>query len=295
MIPREYDKWIPRNEPGVLVPNNTFNAPGRRAREIFLYPLWGGTYRVNTSYALKRDYMNSFLLFSVESGSMAFDYRGRSFTAGPGSIVLLDCKQHNDYRATSLSRFSYLHFRGDAAQTYIDYLYDNHGALFDDAQDIGEETSTLLDQIRSGHGSLTRNQYDEILHRRLEHVLILLTRRVDDAAETAGDENLPPTFAAAVDYINLHFNEDVSIRTLSRTLNTSESQLSHAFKRYLGMGVHQFALECRISHAKHLLTTTTMPISQVSEACGFTVSSHFSSAFKKLAKISPSEFRKKFS
>lgn len=295
MIPKEYDKWIPDNEAGVLIPNNHFNTPGKRARAIFMYPLWGGVYRVNTSYAVQRDYMNSFLAFSVESGALEFTYRGSTFTAGPGAVVLLDCKQHNDYRGAALSRFSYLHFQGAAAQSFIDYLYNNHGPMFDNAQDAGEEITAILDQMRSGRGSLTQNQFDEVLHRRLEHLLILLTRRIDDSQSAGYEENLPPSFAAAVDYINDHFNEDVSIRTLSRTLNTSESQLSHAFKRYLGMGVHQFVLECRISHAKHLLTTTTVPIAQISEECGFTVSSHFSSAFKKLTGASPSEFRKKYS
>ena len=296
MTPKDYKKWIPADESGILGKKAIqINDAGRLARAVFLHPLWGGTYRVNSDYACKREYMNSFLLFFIESGSLDYVYEGASFTAHAGDVVLLDCKNHNDYRSSGLTRFSYLHFQGNGVQAYADYLQDVNGPLFTDSQDAGDELTSILDQMRSGDVSLSRRQLDELLHRRLEHVLVLLTRRVDESLEVHYDDNVPPDLSAAIRYINRHFDSDVSIHALSKILNTSESQLSHAFKRHLDMGVHQFVLECRISHAKYLLTTSKIPIAQITKECGFTVSSHFSSSFKKLVGVSPSEFRREFS
>ena len=76
------------------------------------YPLWSGEYLCQRPYCVDRDWLDAFLFFYIEEGTLYFRYRGREFAAGPGDLVLLDCKYHNLYWAEEPVRFGWFHFGG---------------------------------------------------------------------------------------------------------------------------------------------------------------------------------------
>jgi two-component system response regulator YesN len=49
----------------------------------------------------------------------------------------------------------------------------------------------------------------------------------------------------------------------------------------------------RIDKAKHLLETTALSLSEISEMTGFTSQSYFSTAFKTSVGMTPSQYKKK--
>ena len=73
----------------------------------------------------------------------------------------------------------------------------------------------------------------------------------------------------------------------------SESHFSRQFKLYTGFGVNEYISTVRVKNAEKLLATTTLPVTQIAQNCGFNSSSYFASVFKKVRGISPGEVRKK--
>ncbi len=58
------------------------------------------------------------------------------------------------------------------------------------------------------------------------------------------------------------------------------------------MTFSEYVLKRRITLAKKLLTTTSLPISGIAIQCGFQQPSYFCTSFKKVEGVSPSTFLK---
>ena len=101
------------------------------------------------------------------------------------------------------------------------------------------------------------------------------------------------TFNAAVEYINRHYNEELSVNTLASKFFISPSYFSHLFKKNSGKGVIEYINEVRVSRARALLETTDTPIGDIALAVGFGDINYFSRKFKELTGVSPSEHRKR--
>lgn len=82
-----------------------------------------------------------------------------------------------------------------------------------------------------------------------------------------------------------------SIAELATICGISERHLMRTFKQSTGVTLSQFAEDIRIEKAKHYLQSD-MPIKQVAARLGFQNTSNFSAAFKRIASVPPSEFRK---
>lgn len=94
-----------------------------------------------------------------------------------------------------------------------------------------------------------------------------------------------------IDYINAHLTEELSIDGLAETAFISKYYLMRKFKAATGYSIHQYITSKRLLLAKQLLTTSDLPITEVSCQCGFTDYSTFSREFKKAFHTTPKKFR----
>ena len=109
-----------------------------------------------------------------------------------------------------------------------------------------------------------------------------------------------PTSVARVDfslrtsqiirYIEKHYAEDVTITEIATELGVSASFLSRIFKKEIGIPIHEYLNQYRISKSLSLLKTHS--ITEVGYICGFCDSSHFISMFKKHTGMTPMQYKK---
>jgi|SaaInlStandDraft_1057018.scaffolds.fasta_scaffold08092_2 AraC-like DNA-binding protein len=69
------------------------------------------------------------------------------------------------------------------------------------------------------------------------------------------------------------------------------TQLSQLFLHTTGQSPIAFLNRLRIEEARRLLTETHLPITQIALSCGYTTSQYFADTFKKVARLSPSQYR----
>ncbi|GAE25335.1 hypothetical protein JCM9140_1325 [Halalkalibacter wakoensis JCM 9140] len=56
--------YIPKVEPGLKLKKGLyFYEPSELTKNLYFYVLWGGEYIVESPYSIRRNYMNSFLVF----------------------------------------------------------------------------------------------------------------------------------------------------------------------------------------------------------------------------------------
>ena len=97
---------------------------------------------------------------------------------------------------------------------------------------------------------------------------------------------------AAFNYIELHYDEPLTVPQLASLCNMSPNYFSRTFNLQMGMNVNEYINYIRISAAEKLLISTTMNITEISTAVGFNTTSYFIKLFKSYKHMSPKQFRK---
>lgn len=106
-----------------------------------------------------------------------------------------------------------------------------------------------------------------------------------------GTETLPRAVRAAVDLIEDHISEPLSVPDIAARIGLSQRQLERQFSREMGCSVVQFGLLRRLQHARVLLISTGLGVREISTASGFNSLSHFAYAFKRCFGKRPSDYR----
>ena len=73
----------------------------------------------------------------------------------------------------------------------------------------------------------------------------------------------------------------------------SLTALKDCFKAVYGKPIHAFQREYKMQAATRLLVTTEMSVAEISGRLGYENPNKFSTAFKEVLGLSPSEYRKK--
>ncbi len=84
----------------------------------------------------------------------------------------------------------------------------------------------------------------------------------------------------------------LSIKEIANTLHVHPNYLSNVVKDESGKAATAWIQDRTISEAQFLLKNSTKSISEIAYTFGFTDSTHFAKFFKKIAAISPSDYRK---
>jgi AraC-like DNA-binding protein len=97
---------------------------------------------------------------------------------------------------------------------------------------------------------------------------------------------------AVVRHIDEHLAEQVPLATIAELVRLSPFHFSRAFKQSFGVPPHRFHSHRRIERAKALLADRDMSVTRVGVVLGFSSSSSFTMAFRKVAGMTPSEYRR---
>lgn len=95
----------------------------------------------------------------------------------------------------------------------------------------------------------------------------------------------------AASYIKENFTHSITLEDLAKKYSFSKEYFSALFKQTTGFGFNEYLNQMRIAHATNLLISSSTPITEIGELCGFNDSNYFSKVFKKTTGTSPMNFR----
>lgn len=99
------------------------------------------------------------------------------------------------------------------------------------------------------------------------------------------------TVQNCISFIQFHYQEEISTKTLSNELFLSEGYISTAFKNKVHKTISTYINEIRINHAKLLLKETELSIGNIAIQCGFSDPNYFSRTLKKYTSMTPVLYR----
>ena len=94
------------------------------------------------------------------------------------------------------------------------------------------------------------------------------------------------------EYIDCHSKEKLTLDEISQVFFLSKSQIFRIFKSKYGVSPMQYYIEKKLDHAKQMLVSTDMRVSDIADALGFSDAKHLSKTFLKLNGILPKNYRK---
>lgn len=120
--------------------------------------------------------------------------------------------------------------------------------------------------------------------REMMHKYCLLVRNYSKRGYT-------PIVRDALNYIDFHIREQISLKLISEQVNVSSSYLSAQFKKETGKTLTDYINEKRIRDSLVLLSTTDMPIQKVAERVGIYDENYYSRLFKKYLNQTAKQYR----
>lgn len=94
-----------------------------------------------------------------------------------------------------------------------------------------------------------------------------------------------------LEYIQLHYNEDIYLELFADKLNLTKEYISQYFKNKTGTNLVNYLNEFRIQKAKKLLAETRLSINEIAQNVGYNTPNNFSRIFKQYVGKSPREYR----
>lgn len=99
-------------------------------------------------------------------------------------------------------------------------------------------------------------------------------------------------FAAFLDLIESKMDQKITLAQMAEGSGLTPGHFARVFKASTGGTPYQYLLNARVQRARHLLTSTTLPIMQIALQCGFADHVHFTRVFSRTTGQSPAAFRK---
>ena len=95
----------------------------------------------------------------------------------------------------------------------------------------------------------------------------------------------------AVDYIESHLDQDLSLESIAAASAMSPFRFARAFRKATGQSPRQYVIARRIDRAMELLRSTDRDLAEVANLVGFSTQSHFTTVFSRRCGTTPKRYR----
>ncbi|PMR73997.1 helix-turn-helix domain-containing protein [Billgrantia endophytica] len=99
---------------------------------------------------------------------------------------------------------------------------------------------------------------------------------------------------AVTEYLEANLSASLHLDDLAAAANLGRTAFLQQFKASTGQTPHQYLMAARVRKACELLKGSAVPLSDIAYACGFADQAHFSTTFKRIVGVTPSQYRREF-
>ena len=135
---------------------------------------------------------------------------------------------------------------------------------------------------------LNRNWNEENI-KQLKKELLAYALNAYDLLEVGSQRSL--VIMNAVKYIDLHYNQHLTLQQIADSVFLSAPYLSKLFKQKMGINLMTYVHTVRLEKAKEYLTNQNLSIVEIAENVGYSNEKVFIQRFKQYNGMTPSQFR----
>jgi len=269
--------------------------------------------KIQKSISFEGDWQDiDHVIIYVVQGSFDYIMEGMRYHMDEGSFLLippymshLAIKKNN---APLVQYIVHFDFYEDPERMKIPYMSGKGGGTVSEKEGLlqGEHFFASIPQKeRTEFETLFLTMYREFFGREegrglmlkglATQMLVTLARSIS-AQEKMQSEFTPKRTKSwklvknAMEYICLHYNEELDNLKISEAVGASPNYLSKLFRDYVGVSLHVYVLNYRLDMAQKMLRNGKYNITEVALKCGFSSVHVFSKAFKQNRRITPGAY-----
>jgi AraC-like DNA-binding protein len=268
---------------------NLWATPAEWAQEVFCCPVRAGHLRAGVAHRIEREtYPGSELILCL-GGRGWVQVAGKRHEVEEGDLVWVNCSQPHAYGAVVKDPWEVYWIRAEGRDL------DRLGKL---AQVAGQPVLRLGD-VREAALSFervfkrmtgTRPSDAAACHAAIMEIVALLFEvRLNDPSGMQAE--MPAAISEAVQQMRLYYSKPLRVGGLARSVGMAESSFTRQFRKAVGTSPIAWLRHERIKQAKRRLMDTDDPIKEVARQVGYSDQYFFSKDFKKMTKLTPTQFR----
>ncbi len=243
----------------------------------------------------------------MKKGNAVFEIADQAAALGPNDIVIIKPKQYHKFIVKSETcEFIVLSFKFESRvngeysevpmEDFLNFVSSRETGPFISLKvSQKNEIIVLMNRILKERESVEPGS--EFLNYLLVlELFVLLSRALKMEWENSikgKSPKLRELINISVNYIHNNFERDISLGDIAKFVFLSPSYFTRAFKEETGMSPISYLLKIRIERAKELLADTGLKISDIALSVGFSNQQRFNEMFKKYAKLTPLQYRKR--
>ena len=239
-----------------------------------------------------RPHAHDFYTVSLNyGGGGAFDCRGQSREAKPGTCNLMAPGELHTGHATCEVGWIYrnLYIEPTLMKTMLQGL-DYAGPTHFSFRAPVTQDKVLAERLAHAFSSL---EASSSLLENESSLLAVVARLIMDHVAPSHTLRHPgwehPAVRRAQEWLDAHFEKNVSLSTLANLAGLSPYYFVRAFHKHLGVPPHRYQTIVRVNQARTLLLSGR-PISEVAYRAGFCDQSHLNRCFKSMFGVTPGKY-----
>ena len=273
----------------IVSSNRVLYTPSAFARTSLLHLQEIGELQALAPHTSSRSNLQSYLFFTVLSGSGELIYDGKKHDLKKGDMVFIDCRKPYSH-TTDLNLWSlrWCHFYGPT----LSFVYEKYVERGGRPTFRPEETAPFLSTLDSLYKLASGSDYirDMRINEELNRLCTLLMEQ-SWHPEEASKAPKKLSVAEVKEYLEQHYAEKITLDELSKQFFINKYYLTRVFKEQFGQSITAYLTSLRITHAKQLLRFSEKSVEEIGLECGLGQLHYFSRVFKEVEGVPPSIYR----
>jgi len=247
------------------------------------------------NHTFSRHVHEGYCINVIESGAQRFYRSGVNHTAPQDSIVLVNADQVHDGHKAAENGWSYRamyptpellsnvsrEFQG----TKSDAPWFSQAVVCDPF--MANKLRELFVLLSQSTNTLARETFY------FSTMLQLISRHATQTKSLLQLTNEPRVVRQMREYLDEHFAENISMRSMADTVELSPFYLARLFNKSIGLPPHAYQVQRRLQKAKQLLRcSSNKKLSDIAADCGFSDQSHLNRHFKRALGVTPGAYQR---
>ncbi|WP_429141984.1 AraC family transcriptional regulator [Anaerotaenia torta] len=246
------------------------------------------------------------------SGKFQILLNNRIYYFGEGDMVLINANEIHKIHALTqgLNRYIVTKFEPEMLYTTAQPLFEmkyvmpfilnesTHQKIFG-REEI--EKTVVPDMIHGINREFAEKRYgyELAIRANIYNLFLFILRRwneqnVDLNIDEEINGEIVKRLQDVFDYIESHYQEDITALQMAARCNLSYSYFSRLFTRIMKRSFREYLNYVRITKAERLLASSDLNITEIALQVGFSTSSYFIRQFKHYKDISPKQYQLKY-
>ncbi len=234
---------------------------------------------------------SEFLIHYILSGKGIFQADGKTYHLGEQNAFIIYPNEITYYKADKEDPWTYIWvgFGGVKAENCLNYASlnrNNRVGVFICKDTLVSYVKGMLDASRLTYANDLKREGFLFMF-----LSALINENNKNEQHNIYDYPYQIYVEHALEFIDHNYEKDIKVNDIANYIGIDRSYFTNIFKKIMNISPQQYLINYRLEKARHLLKSTNLSISEISEKIGYPDPLSFSKIFKMYYKISPTEYR----